>query len=403
MTDPNPSPVPVLLWHPDGQRVARQAGSAPTLALQPGDSPAEAAREAWQLEVWTLHDGGLACGMSGPLRLQAVTERLPAGWTWEQEDKPTLPGARRWQCPGWRAEALGWLAARGVRPQSIRQVSTSDLNTVLDIEADSHTLFLKVSETSREADVTASLAGAMPDLLPPLVAAADGWLLTETGGALLDRMGEWEAWDAALRKLAHFQTSADAGALAALGCPAVPLAELRERVDALLGDTVALTGWGLSTERVAKLQAARRQVRRGFGEWAALGLPDLPAHGDAHPRNALHGGRGTVWFDWSGATAAAPPLLDAGWFLFFVLHPAREKLPIRQAVPDLEARLTAAYADALGCPTAALASAIPLALLGRAALYDGQFREWKGTVAGWRPQYVPYYLGQAAQELERLP
>ena len=402
MTDPNPSPVPVLLWHPDGQRVARRAGSAPTLALQPGAFPAEAAREAWQLEVWTLHDGGLAYGVSGPLRLQAVTECLPAGWTWEQEDTPTLPGARRWQRPGWRDEALGWLAARGVRPQSIRQVSTSDLNTVLDIEADGHTLFLKVSETSREADVTASLAGAMPELVPPLVAANDGWLLTETGGTLLRDVGDVDLWEEALRRLSHFQTSADAAALAAHGCPTVTLAELTEQVDALLADSAVLTGWGLTPEHITPLQDARPQIRQGFTRWAELGLPELPAHGDAHPRNVLHGERGAVWFDWSEAKAAAPLLLDLGWFLFFALHPSSAGWPVRQARPDLGKRLTRAYAEALGCPAAAarLSAVIPLALLGRAAIYDATFRKWEGTVAGWRPGYVPYYLRQAAQELE---
>ena len=159
--------------------------------------------------------------------------------------------------------------------------------------------------------------------------------------------------------------SGGAAALAAIGCPNVPLPELSEQVDALLGDTPALKGYG-----------------------------------DAHPHNALCGGRGAVWFDWSEAKAAAHPFMDFGWFLFFGLP--KKTLPIYEAGPDLETRLTAAYADALGCPVAALASALPLALLGRAALYGAQFRDWEGTVAGWRPQYVPHYLGQAVGELGRL-
>lgn len=374
------------------------------LTLKPGNDVAKAARDAWTLEVWTLHDGGLAAGQPGELRLQAVSDALPLGWAWERAALPPLPGARRWQRPGWRAQVLDWLAPQGVQPQDIRQVSTYDLNTILQIETDRKTLFLKVSELPREADVTAYLAGSMPELLPPLVAANDGWLLTETGGTLLKDVGDVALWEEALRRLAHFQTSADAGALATLGCPTVTLAELTEQVDALLADSAVLTGWGLTPEHLTPLQDARPQIRQEFARWARLGLPELPAHGDAHPRNVLHGERGVVWFDWSEAKAAAPLLLDLGWFLFFALHPSNAGWPVRQATPDLGTRLTRAYAEALGYPAAAarLGAVIPLALLGRAALYDATFREWEGTVAGWRPGYTPYYLKQAAQELERF-
>lgn len=152
---------------------------------------------------------------------------------------------------------------------------------------------------------------------------------------------------------------------------------------------------------MTELQAAWPTLERQFERWQALGLPDLPAHGDAHPRNALFGERGAVWFDWSEAKAAAHPLLDAGWFLFFASYSARVKLGA--AYPDWSERLSMVYAEALGCPAAAPVLAdegsLALTLVCRAALYDDKFRTWEGTLAGWRPHYVGYYLGQATRLL----
>jgi hypothetical protein len=180
---------------------------------------------------------------------------------------------------------------------------------------------------------------------------------------------------------------------------------MAQHVDTFLSDTPTLTAWGLKPEKIATLQAARPAIRVSFEALAAHGLPDLPAHGDAHPRNALAGTGESLWFDWSEAASAAHPFMDAGWFLAFALHPARSGLPVRAAHPDLESRLSAAYLQALGCPDASalLAQSIPLALLHRAVVDDARFRDWHGTVPGWRPQYVPYYLGLAAREVDRLP
>ena len=190
-----------------------------------------------------------------------------------------------------------------------------------------------------------------------------------------------------------------------LGCPAFPSLDTAQRVDAFLSDTFTLTAWGLKPDEIATLQAARPAIRASFGALTAHGLPNLPAHGDAHPRNALAGAGESLWFDWSEAASAAHPLMDAGWFLAFALHPARANLPIRIAHPDLKTRLSAAYLEALGCPDASalLAQSIPLSLLHRAVVYDARFSDWHGTVPNWRPQYVPYYLGLAAREIDRLP
>ena len=152
-----PDPRPAYLFHPDGSFLAQHARQRPTLTLEMWEDAAKAAREAWGLEVWTLHNGE-----SSPLHLQAVTDGLPQGWAGVREDAPPLPGARRWQRPGWRAEVLGWLAERGVTVQTVRPISTYDLNTILEVQTGEKTLFLKVSESPREAAVTAYLARTLP-------------------------------------------------------------------------------------------------------------------------------------------------------------------------------------------------------------------------------------------------
>ncbi len=217
-------------------------------------------------------------------------------------------------------------------------------------------------------------------------------------------MNDLHAWTGALQRLAQFQHQADADALAALGCLRFPLLEMAERVDSLLAEADTLRAWGLEEDHWTILTEARPIIRAAFRELATLNLPDLPAHGDAHPRNALNGERGPVWFDWAETASAAHPFMDAGWFLAFTFHPARAELPIRTANPDLENQLTAAYLSALGCTDAAplLSRVVPLALLHRAVVYDARFHSWEGTIPGWRPNFVPYYLRLAARELARL-
>ncbi|UQN06962.1 phosphotransferase [Deinococcus sp. QL22] len=390
----------------------RQAGEWPMLPAGAQADLLALIRAEWNLETWLLHDGGLSFGLEGMPRLQALSDFLPDGWAWAVAAVPPLPGAREWQRLGWfpvlKARLEGVLSEYGLPPAGLlKLLSSNDLGMVVEAATSSDSVFLKVTAHPREVAVTAHLAQQHPALLPPVLHAdaATATLVTSSGGILLDGVGNLEAWTAALRQLANFQTAADAPALATLGCPAFPLLDMAQRVDAFLSDTVTLTDWGLKPEKIATLQAARPVIRASFGALAAHGLPDLPAHGDAHPRNALTGVGESLWFDWSEAASAAHPFMDAGWFLAFALHPARAKLPIRIACPDLESRLSTAYLQTLGCPDASvlLAQSIPLALLHRAVLYDARFRDWHGTVPNWRPQYVPYYLGLAAREVDRLP
>lgn len=403
--------VRVVVWHPGGSEVLLQDGGLPVLSVPPGGDLSGAIRAAWGAEAWTLHDGGWLLGHEGVVQVQAQSVDVPGGLTWGTAEVEPLPQAREWQRPGWPRRARQVLdtalAFAGLtRTGELEPVHHHDLVAVLRAETEAGTVFLKASDSPREAAVTALLSRTLPDLLPPLLWSDPqaGLLVSASGDEVLDGVADLTAWEQALERLALFQREADAPTLAALGCPACPLDEMTERVDALLADRTVLEGWGLEEAHVGTLTEARPTVRAAFRELAALGLPDLPAHGDAHPRNALHGGRGSVWFDLSEAASAAHPFMDAGWFLAFTLHPARAGWPVRVAHPDLETRLAAAYLNALGCPEEAglLSTSLPLALLHRAAVYDRQFREWEGTIPGWRPMYVPSYLRQAVGELARL-
>ncbi|WP_221088147.1 hypothetical protein [Deinococcus aquaedulcis] len=402
----------VLLWHRDGQRVWRTpAGGGLTLALAPGQS-LDAALSAALGPVWLLHDGGHLFGQSGLIQVQALEERHPTGGGgWSRDLPPPLPGTRPWQQPGWpdRATRLADHLLRGAgreRQGPLRLHFASDLTATHALETDQGPAWLKVSGTGQEARLTTHLAARHPGLLPPLLGAdpGQGALLSADGGPLLDGVADLGAWTGALARLGTFQRVADPAALAALGAPALPLAQTVARVDALLGDAAVLRGWGVDPAVAETLAAARPRIRAAYADLQTHGLPDQPAHGDAHPRNALHSvAHGAVWFDWSEAASAAHPFMDAGWFLAFALHPGRAGLPVWQASGAAD-RLAAAYLHALGAPEATplLWRALPLALLHRAAVYDETFRCWQGTVPGVRPNYVPYYLRLAAQSLGRL-
>lgn len=399
--------VPVILWHPGGQRVAVQNGEWPTISLRQGESVTQVIQDAWKLESWLLDDGGTSFGLEGMPRLRALTNALPPGLEWQRKEVPPLPFPRPWQRPDWpeamreRLNGVGWGRAE------LKLVHSNDLTCIVEVRQEGETAFFKWSDSGQERRNTLYVAEHFPHLTPPLLAVSEqeNWQLTASGGSLLDSVGEFPAWQQAIERLAEFQRRADATALAGLGTPAFPLAEMCDQVAVFLSDTTLLKNWGLSDEKITALETARPALASAFGGIHALNLPDLPAHGDAHPRNALHGELGSVWFDWSEISHAAHPLMDFGWFLGFVLHPAREQLAVRQAEPQLETKLIHAVLDALNLPASAaplVSTSIPLAYLHRAVVYDRTFRHWQGNIPGWRPNYVPFYLNQALRELPRL-
>ena len=112
-----------------------------------------------------------------------------------------------------------------------------------------------------------------------------------------------------------------------------PLADLADRAETFLQDADHAARLGVDCRaQTAALAERVPHIRRAHERVLALELPLLPAHGDAHPMNALTG-CGVVWFDWSEA-CVAHPLLDSSWFWRGSRTLDGGTLPLRQTHPD---------------------------------------------------------------------
>ena len=340
--------------------------------------------------AFVLHDDGIGFG----LEKNHYLVRLEGNVSDAASAYPPLDHAKAWQQPGWFDETLRWFEnAIGETVSTVKQVSTNDLACVMHVETGTRSVYLKASGTGLEAALSAHLADRHPELTPNVVAWDEHrhLLVTEDCGVRVSENSDLDVWQAAIEKLAHFQRVADAHAFRALGCPVHTFTDLADRVETFLHDTGTLQSWGLTVPQVSVLAERTPHLRRAHERVLALGLPLLPAHGDAHPMNALTG-CGGVWFDWSEA-CIAHPLLDIGWFLEWASHPGRDTLPLRQVHPDVATALWRVYLQASGLPDAIDPNDVTtLALVHRALVYHERFNSWQGTVPGWRPEYVPYYL-----------
>ena len=370
----------------------------PSTVVTPEQTTPEGLRKAFfeqaGRDAFVLHDGGLGLGLDHlSLNRESFTVRLEDSGA--APAYPQLEHARAWQQPGWFGGTLGWLSeALGEEIVKLEQVITNDLACVLRVTTEQQTVYLKTSETGLEAALTAQLAVQHPDLLPNVITwdAKRGVLVTRDCGPRLSEAAEPTFWNAAVSKLAYLQRSVDAYNLQELGCPVYDFTALAARAETFLHGADTLRRWGLTGAQTSRLQEQSPRIRSAHERVSALNLPLLPAHGDAHPMNALVGCN-VVWFDLSEA-CVAHPLLDVGWFLAWLSHPARHTLPLRQAHPDAAAELWQVFLRAAGLPEATLLlnDVMVLALVHRALVYHERFRDFRGTVPGWRPQSTPYCL-----------
>ncbi len=353
-------------------------------------------RDRSNIDAVLLHDGGLSLGFEGAPVLMEALGPLPAGLTRTAWDLP--PNSRPWGRPGWFAEVGGWLGrgleARDERVVSLEQVSTNDLACVLRAQTTSGSAYFKASVDPLESVVTPHLAQTFSNLLPEVLAvrSTHGWLLTRGSGERLSGAADLDVWSEAFAKLARFQGSSVN--LQALGGAVHTFDTLAEQAETFLEDRATLVGWGLRAEQVEALADLLPRVKRALERVSALGLLEGPAHGDAQPMNALFDKDGNVrWFDWSEA-GVAHPFMDVGWCLAWMTNPAREPLPVYRKFEDAPARLWRDYLKTLGAPDAEglMGDAIILAMTHRALVYHAKYATFEGTVPGWRPQYVPYYL-----------
>ena len=308
------------------------------------------------------------------------------------------PNIRPWMRPGWFAEVGGWLEdvlePHHERVVRLEQVSTYDLACVLRAQTESGSVYFKASVDPLESVVTPHLARTFTNLVPEVLVACEtrGWLLTRGSGERLSGAADLDVWLDAFAKLAKFQGSSIN--LQSLGGAVYRFDTLAGQAEALLRDRATLSSWGLRDEQVDTLADLSPRVKRAHEQVSALGLLESPAHGDAQPMNALFNEEGSVrWFDWSEASVAHP-FMDVGWCLAWMLNPARDPLPVCREFNNASERLWRGYLQALGVPDAegSMGDAIILAMTHRALVYHAKYATLEGTVPGWRPQYVPYYL-----------
>jgi hypothetical protein len=237
-----------------------------------------------------------------------------------------LPDLRpAWARRGWLSEVKAWMAAELARldrtpvgdPEQLKHWS---LAAVLRQPTDAGPVYFKATMTprfAREGSVTRLLAGLFPQDMPEALAhdAARGWLLLAPfpKDALNDADLETQA--AAMRRHAEVQLEAvnHLGALLAAGCEDRRLTRMRERLPALLRESLELSLL-TDAEREALLALEDTLLVR-MDALAACGLPETLLHGDLHLGNVAHAEGRFTFFDWTDAAVGHP------FFDLITLHP----------------------------------------------------------------------------------
>jgi hypothetical protein len=244
------------------------------------------------------------------------------GWLDEQR-QGQVPAARvPWAHPGWRAEALTWIAAQldvlGLRlagPVETRR--TWSLSCVLRVPTAGGDYYFKAVPPlfAHEPALTRFLSTRFPGLVPA-VAAVDferRWMLMPAfSGPMLQDDADPSAWAAALAGYGQIQAALveSTADLLALGCPDRRLERLAAAAPAVLDLPEALLlgqPRGLSDSELAALHDLTPSLQAGCEALAALGPPPTLEHGDLHAGNIITTGQGAcVYYDWTDGALAHP-------------------------------------------------------------------------------------------------
>lgn len=339
--------VHVVVAHPDGERVAAQAGALPHFVTdgltyfgagvsaeahthlglhaallrrlhfrKVSDTPELRVREvAWQLDLLEESRG---------LDWVRPATLPPDQRAWaESALAPPPPNRPAWQRPGWWAGTLAWLDAelarlnrpRSGEPEVLKNLQISCLAQVPT--ADGPLYFKAVPPFfAREVPVTAWLADHAPGGAPPVLARDDaaGRMLMQGAGDPSETGAE-----ASLRHFARVQRATERWlpALRALGLPDHGPAWVRAHLEGLLQERHCLIGQegGLTRAEAEQLLALRPRLEAACDHLIAAALPTTIGHGDLHDGNvAFLAGRPTI-LDWSDASLTCPFLdVGAGYF-----------------------------------------------------------------------------------------
>lgn len=232
-------------------------------------------------------------------------------------------GIERWTEPGFVAEAHRWAreacarAGRRVAGE-ITQPHIRPWSTVFQVPTADGAVFLKAcgENQAHEPRLTALLAAARPDLLPPVLALHDQrpWMLVADGGARLRDVAPPPAldeWASVLARYAELQRdlAPRAQELVAIGTPDHRLRRVAAMLGEVLADPLVVRGLDpevLSVEEHRRLRAALPRLAEAGAELAALGVPDSIQHDDLHDGNVLVRGDRRVVFDWGDACVSHP-------------------------------------------------------------------------------------------------
>ena len=292
--------------------------------------------------------------MAACAALGADAEAWPRveAWMHEAPEAVAARDAPAWTRPGWRDEALAWvagqLARRGWPPVSgVEQVRVWEFSQVLALETAAGRLYFKARPAwgAHEARLTRRLAERHPRSTPDVVAveADRGWLLMRaTAGRELMEVDELARWTAAASAIADMQIDWLDGVdeLAALGCPRQWLSGLEAEVGPLLDDAQLLQpplADRLSDEEVARLRRRRPELEALCRELGGQGVAPSLEHGDLWAANIVAGEDGNVVIDWEDAAIAHP------FFSPALLALSLDYTDALARVPDARARLREAY------------------------------------------------------------
>lgn len=385
------------------------------------DEPAHGAAPRRQLSTLEAHGAGLDGPAGGRWiaagELSSIVPEDSHTWRaldiWRQNAPTPAPPAtdRDWTVPGWRDDALVWvareLARRGLPPvRAIEQLRLWEFSHVLRLHTDGGPLYFKARPPwgAVEPRLTLRLARRHPRHIPDLVAVEveRGWMLMRaTPGPELMDVPDPVQWEAAAAAIARIQIDwlDDTAALAALGCPTMTLAALGRAVAPLLGDDATVQPGG--PDSLSDAEAAALRARRGELEALCRALDDeaIPAsleHGDLWAANVIAGGDGPVLIDWESASVAHP------FFSPALLLESLDHTSALASVPDSKRRLRDAYLGAWHehgpralRSAARLERAFELAQRAAMLFYADQFRRESLPLieTSWEIKtFAPYFL-----------
>jgi hypothetical protein len=315
----------------------------------------------------------------------------------------TPTGTRTWLDPGWRAEAIAWVAATLAAMDrsivgAIEQPHVRPWSTALRIPTDAGPVWFKASGPGPAHEglllEVFRRFGIAHVLLPLAVHPVRPWILFEDGGPTMratrpDGTGDHDllAWERILTEYAALQRSVEGDgaieAMLAAGAPDGRPGRLADGLARLLDDDA---WWEriLPDERApaeiarTRLRGATGAVRTAARDLAVGGVAASIQHDDLHGANILIGQAGDRIFDWGDAGVAHPFGTLKGTFNSIAHRTGRDPGdPVFARLLDVYLE---AWTDVLPRP-----ALVELSVLARDFACIGKALAWERALSGLGP------------------